>query len=115
MRFLTKRYIGEYDHQSETRYKHELLVDGEPVLFEICDTCPKTPDEIPSKETISWADGFILVYSITDRSSFNYVKDVSKLITDLRQMTLSVPCHNNSVQQLPSVQVQQQQAVSYVQ
>ena len=41
VRFLTKRYIGEYDHQSETRYKHEILVDGEPVLFEICDTCPK--------------------------------------------------------------------------
>ena len=62
VRFLTKRYIGEYDHQSgivivmsgiiqhgstliayvtETRYKHEILVDGEPILFEICDTCPK--------------------------------------------------------------------------
>jgi len=42
VRFLTKRYIGEYDHQSDTRYKHEILVDGDPVIFEICDTCPKT-------------------------------------------------------------------------
>ncbi|XP_046808542.1 ras-related and estrogen-regulated growth inhibitor [Lucilia cuprina] len=41
VRFLTKRYIGEYDHQTENRYKHEALVDGEPVLFEILDTCPK--------------------------------------------------------------------------
>ncbi|KAG5305644.1 RERG inhibitor, partial [Acromyrmex insinuator] len=41
VRFLTRRYIGEYDHQSETRYKHEVLVDGEPILFEILDTCPK--------------------------------------------------------------------------
>ena len=23
------------------RYKHEILVDGDPVIFEICDTCPK--------------------------------------------------------------------------
>ena len=28
VRFLTKRYIGEYDHQSDTRYKNEVLVDG---------------------------------------------------------------------------------------
>ena len=26
---------------AENRYKHEVLVDGEPVLFEILDTCPK--------------------------------------------------------------------------
>ena len=25
----------------ENRYKYEVLVDGEPVLFEILDTCPK--------------------------------------------------------------------------
>lgn len=25
----------------ETRYKHEVMVDGEPILFEILDTCPK--------------------------------------------------------------------------
>lgn len=43
VRFLTKRYIGEYDHQTENRYKHEAMVDGEPVLFEILDTCPKVP------------------------------------------------------------------------
>ncbi|VEN60540.1 unnamed protein product, partial [Callosobruchus maculatus] len=41
VRFLTRRYIGEYDHKSETRYKHEVLVDNEPVLYEILDTCPK--------------------------------------------------------------------------
>ena len=23
------------------RYKNEILVDGDPVIFEICDTCPK--------------------------------------------------------------------------
>lgn len=49
VRFLTKRYIGEYDHQTENRYKHEAMVDGEPVLFEILDTCPK----VGIHETIS--------------------------------------------------------------
>jgi len=31
-----------------------------------------------SQETIQWADGFLLVYSITDRQSFNYVKRVKQ-------------------------------------
>lgn len=37
VRFLTKRYIGEYDHQIESRYKSEVLVDSEPVIFEVLD------------------------------------------------------------------------------
>ncbi|KAK9710726.1 Ras family [Popillia japonica] len=82
VRFLTKRYIGEYDHQSETRYKHEVLVDNEPVLYEILDTCPKNEDDYPSADTLNWADGILLVYSITDRRSFAYVKKVSASLTD---------------------------------
>ena len=76
VRFLTKRYIGEYDHQSETRYKNEVMVDGEPVLFEICDLCPKHNDDLPSLDTLTWADGVVLVYSITERGSFNFIKQV---------------------------------------
>jgi len=76
VRFLTKRYIGEYDHQSDTRYKNEVLVDGDPVIFEICDTCPKSVEDLPSTDTLGWADGVLLVYSITERGSFNFVKQV---------------------------------------
>ncbi|XP_044252546.1 GTPase HRas isoform X2 [Tribolium madens] len=82
VRFLTKRYIGEYDHQSETRYKHEVLVDGEPVLYEILDTCPKNEDDLPSSEITNWADGLLFVYSITNRRSFTYLKRVGSLIAD---------------------------------
>ncbi|XP_066908732.1 ras-related and estrogen-regulated growth inhibitor isoform X2 [Halyomorpha halys] len=83
VRFLTKRYIGEYDHQADMRYKHEVLVDGEPILFEILDSCPKTEDDIPSNEILNWADGCLLVYAITDRISFNYVRKVKELLCDI--------------------------------
>ena len=76
MRFLTKRYIGEYDHQSDTRYKNEVLVDGDPVIFEICDLCPRSIEDLPSTESLGWADGVVLVYSITERNSFNFIKQV---------------------------------------
>ncbi|CAH1123139.1 unnamed protein product [Ceutorhynchus assimilis] len=82
VRFLTRRYIGEYDHKSETRYKHEVLVDNDPILYEILDTCPKNDSDLPPNETISWADGLLLVYSINDRKSLTYLKKVGALIAD---------------------------------
>ncbi|EFA12934.1 Ras-like protein 3 [Tribolium castaneum] len=68
--------------KSETRYKHEVLVDGEPVLYEILDTCPKNEDDLPSSEIINWADGLLFVYSITNRRSFTFLKRVGTLIAD---------------------------------
>ena len=34
-------YTPLFPYFVENRYKHEVLVDGEPILFEILDTCPK--------------------------------------------------------------------------
>ncbi len=42
---------------------------------------PKYDTEMPLTDTILWADGFILVYSITDRNSFNYIRQMNKQIT----------------------------------
>ena len=44
-----------------------------------------------TENCINWADGFILVYSITDRSSFNYIKLVKQYITDMRQGSPTLP------------------------
>ncbi|XP_073974593.1 ras-related and estrogen-regulated growth inhibitor isoform X2 [Rhodnius prolixus] len=70
------------------RYKHEVLVDGEPVLFEILDTCPKNEDELPSNDTLNWADGCLLVYAITDRISFNYIRRVRELMCEMTPVVL---------------------------
>jgi len=91
VRFLTKRFIGEYDHQTENRYKSELMVDGEPVLFEVLDPCSKEETEVPRDEIIQWADGFLLVYSITDRPSFNYVKILRQHIYDTKTLPKEYP------------------------
>lgn len=40
-RLLSIYLSGNLFYFLETRYKHEVLVDGEPILFEILDTCPK--------------------------------------------------------------------------
>ncbi|GBP96576.1 Ras-related and estrogen-regulated growth inhibitor [Eumeta japonica] len=64
----------------DSKYKHEVLLDGEPILFEILDTCPKGPHDVPAPDLVQWADGLFLVYSITDRESFNYVRRVKQAL-----------------------------------
>ena len=51
---------------------------------------------MPLTETILWADGFILVYSITDRNSFNYVKLVKQYIVDTRLGSSSASSHSGA-------------------
>lgn len=38
---------------AENRYKHEAMVDGEPILFEILDTCPKVLVHVSNSSTSS--------------------------------------------------------------
>lgn len=44
--FLSRQTI-----YTENRYKHEAMVNGEPVLFEILDTCPKVIKKVKSFES----------------------------------------------------------------
>lgn len=42
--------------------------------------CLQSEDELPSGETLQWADGLLLVYSITDRNSFNFVRKAKEAL-----------------------------------
>nr|CAD7443129.1 unnamed protein product [Timema bartmani] len=98
---------------AENRYKHEVLVDGEPVLFEISDSCPKTEEDLPSSETLNWADGLLLVYAITDRRSFNYVRRVKQMLCCDVPLALvgnkgdMVHLRQVSTEEVPSCQIRQ--------
>ncbi|XP_042201043.1 ras-related and estrogen-regulated growth inhibitor [Callorhinchus milii] len=80
VRFITKRFIGEYDPTLETIYRHVSLVDGECVQFEVLDTAGQEEDAMLIEEKIKWAEGFVIVYSVTDRCSFDEVVRLRFLI-----------------------------------
>lgn len=70
VRFLTQRFIGDYDPLLENTYSCSKCIDGDTTALEILDTAAQ--EENSRLETnIKWADAFILVYSVTDRCSFN--------------------------------------------
>ncbi|KAA0703355.1 Ras-related and estrogen-regulated growth inhibitor-like protein RERG/Ras-like protein [Triplophysa tibetana] len=93
VRFITKRFIGEYG-DIESIYSHIDKVDGREISLRIWDSlypqsC-ETTESISDKQ-LQWADGVILVYSICDRSSFEVVQQQVQLIRQTRKLSASAP------------------------
>lgn len=91
VRFLTRRFIGEYG-DIESIYSHTDKIDGRDICFNIWDSlCPQDEEKSGhiNDRQLQWADGFILVYSICDRASFNLVQRQVKCIRQLKQKAAS--------------------------
>ncbi|KAJ0179363.1 hypothetical protein K1T71_005075 [Dendrolimus kikuchii] len=73
VRFITRRFIGEYDPNLEKIYTFQTVIDNEMVYFEILDTAGESQEsEYANLENnIRWAEAFILMYSVTDKCSFD--------------------------------------------
>ncbi|XP_020377877.2 ras-like protein family member 12 [Rhincodon typus] len=69
VKFLTKRFISEYDPNLEDTYTTEEIVDHQPVLLKIMDTADQDKP-LNSERYLNWANAFIVVYSIDNRKSF---------------------------------------------
>ncbi|XP_005993006.1 ras-like protein family member 11A [Latimeria chalumnae] len=80
VRFLTKRFIGDYESNTGNLYSRLVHVEGEQLSLQIQDTpciqvqgeCARLSD--PASKSIHWAEGFILVYSVTDYSSYKSIR-----------------------------------------
>ncbi|XP_043917356.1 ras-like protein family member 11B [Protopterus annectens] len=79
VRFLTKRFIGDYERNAGTLYSREVQVDGEQLAIQVQDT-PGVQTNIQDlncndelNRTIQWADAVVLVFSITDSKSYELI------------------------------------------
>ncbi|XP_029453198.1 ras-related and estrogen-regulated growth inhibitor-like protein [Rhinatrema bivittatum] len=83
VRFLTRRFIGEYASNSESIYTKSLSMDGRQMTLEMYDPCSQPHQgRLPFRDELQWADGFVVVYDISDRSSFTYAKALIYRIRD---------------------------------
>uniref|UniRef100_H2YHV8 small monomeric GTPase n=1 Tax=Ciona savignyi TaxID=51511 RepID=H2YHV8_CIOSA len=71
VRFVTKRFIGDYDPNLETIYRHTGFVDDELINFEIMDTAGQQDEHsLTLEDKCRWGEAFIFVYDVTDKYSF---------------------------------------------
>ncbi|KAM3875653.1 ras-like protein family member 11B [Diretmus argenteus] len=86
VRFLTRRFIGDYERNAGNLYSREVQVDGEQVSIQVQDTpgvemidnSNNLPDHVAC--SIQWADAVVLVYSVTDRRSFDLIDHLHQMI-----------------------------------
>ncbi|XP_057558766.1 ras-related and estrogen-regulated growth inhibitor isoform X2 [Hippopotamus amphibius kiboko] len=104
VRFLTKRFIWEYDPtlenvsamyyacvndhytwlMAESTYRHQATIDDEVVTMEILDTAGQE-DTIQREGHMRWGEGFVLVYDITDRGSFEEVLPLKNILDEIKK------------------------------
>ncbi|KAM8973572.1 ras-like protein family member 12 [Pelodytes ibericus] len=69
VKFLTRRFISEYDPFLEDTYTSEEVVDQQPVLVRVMDTADQDGPVNPERY-LHWANVFLVVYSIDNKQSF---------------------------------------------
>ncbi|XP_020499224.2 ras-related and estrogen-regulated growth inhibitor-like protein [Labrus bergylta] len=86
VRLLTRRFIGEYG-DIESIYGHSFVLDGREITLNVWDSHYSedlTVETSLLEKKVQWADGFVLVYSICDRASFNTVSRLIQTIKSTR-------------------------------
>ncbi|XP_016140421.1 ras-like protein family member 12 isoform X2 [Sinocyclocheilus grahami] len=79
VKFLTKRFISEYDPNLDT-YSSEEVVDQQPVLVKVMDTADQD-GPVNCERYLNWANAFIIVYSIDNRNSFEACQQYLETVT----------------------------------
>ncbi|XP_013389909.1 ras-like protein family member 12 [Lingula anatina] len=78
VKYLTRRYIMEYDPYMEDTYTKHECIDAQEIIVRIMDTYDREGSD--PERYLRWADGIIVVYSITSRQSYeearNYICSV---------------------------------------
>ena len=72
IQFVQNHFVEEYDPTIEDLYRKQESIDGETLVLDIMDTAPPQDDYMAMRDQyIHTGQGFLVVYSITSRSSFD--------------------------------------------
>ncbi|KDR18359.1 ras-like protein family member 11B [Zootermopsis nevadensis] len=87
VRYLTRRFIGEYRSNTDLLYRQTVTVNNTPLEVEIIDVSGETRDSTFPLEQVQWADACVVVYSITDKQSFEYAMEALENFQKLRPVS----------------------------
>ncbi|XP_051817469.1 ras-like protein [Antechinus flavipes] len=73
MQFSRNHFVTEYDPTTQDFYSKDTMVDEEQCQLDIMDTTGNGAFYYLRDESISWGEGFLLVYAVNDLYSFENV------------------------------------------
>ncbi|KAI9203125.1 ras-like protein 1 [Polychytrium aggregatum] len=74
IQFIQSHFVSEYDPTIEDSYRKQCVIDAETAILDILDTAGQEEYSAMREQYMRNGDGFLLVYSITSRSSCDEVK-----------------------------------------
>ncbi|EAY19156.1 small GTP-binding protein, putative [Trichomonas vaginalis G3] len=91
IQFVQGQFITDYDPTIEDAYKRPLNVDGESVQLDITDTAGQDDFAAMRTSYMRQGKGFILVYAIDDRASFEEIESLHRELVRTKS-TSNIPC-----------------------
>jgi len=84
IRYTQNRFVEGYDPTIEDYFKKTVTVDGGRVALDILDTAGQEEYASMLDQYIQSAEGFVLVFAITDSESFEKVKELREKIIKVK-------------------------------
>ncbi|GJJ78346.1 GTPase KRas [Entomortierella parvispora] len=73
IQFIQSHFVDEYDPTIEDSYRKQCTIDDEVALLDVLDTAGQEEYSAMREQYMRTGEGFLLVYSITSRNSFEEI------------------------------------------
>ncbi|KAI9497232.1 ras-like protein 1 [Zychaea mexicana] len=73
IQFIQSHFVDEYDPTIEDSYRKQCVIDSETALLDVLDTAGQEEYSAMREQYMRNGEGFLLVYSITSRMSFEEI------------------------------------------
>ncbi|CAH1238937.1 ras-related protein M-Ras-like isoform X2 [Branchiostoma lanceolatum] len=73
IQFFQKMFVADYDPTIEDSYIQHTEIDGEWAILDVLDTAGQEEFSAMREQYMRTGDGFLLVYSVTDKASYEHI------------------------------------------
>ncbi|KAA0712057.1 Ras-related protein M-Ras [Triplophysa tibetana] len=80
IQFFQKIFVPDYDPTIEDSYLKHTEIDGEWAILDVLDTAGQEEFSAMREQYMRTGDGFLIVFSVTDKASFEHVDRFHQLI-----------------------------------
>ncbi|KAJ3080732.1 Ras GTPase [Rhizoclosmatium sp. JEL0117] len=92
IQFIQSQFVDEYDPTIEDSYRKQVQVDNEVAILDILDTAGQEEYSAMREQYMRTGEGFLLVYSITSRHSFEDIANFHAQILRVKDRDRYFPC-----------------------
>jgi len=85
LRYVKNALVDVYDPTIEDAFRQQTVIDGNTCMLDILDTAGQEDMKMLRRQWVQDRDGFVLVYSIVDKRSFEELGSFLSLIRSMKQ------------------------------